>query len=476
MKVEVVKVGSFQTKLQFSVPVDSVRKELDRAYRQLGGRVRLRGFRPGKAPRKVLEARFGGEVTNDVAMTLIQRSYSQAVTEHELQPVGRPEVERGELSGKDDFEFTITVDVRPEVELEQYTGVDVVYPPVLVAPEEIDHEVSRRLEAETKLVAVEDRPVAEGDFALISLTAKGEGDEAAVDEPGTMLRTAGDPYYPGLEEHVVGMAIGDDKTVSVTFAEDAKAEAVAGGTFEVQVTVQQIQANETPELTDDLAEKLGFEGGIEAMRASIDMDIRKGRDEMARNQARANLLQALIERNPFEVPDGLVDEQLEMLVQELKLQQSYRGRDPRQIHFDEAQMADLRVRSVFACKGGLILEHVSKTEKIEVTDADLEGKFSELADERGMTVEAVRGYFVQDDAIETLRARLLEERTLEWLLERANFVDPPSPVADEEADAPEEAGEAAAAEADAEPEAPAEEAGEAEAAEDSADAEEAAEE
>lgn len=435
MKVDVESLGSFQRKIHFSIPANTVNRELDDAFRSLKGRVRIRGFRPGKAPRKVLEARFGSQVRLDVAQNLIQTSWTSAINDHGIEPVSRPSVDRSaELSSGEDFEFTITVDVRPTVTLDVYRDVEVVYPTVEVTDDEVAVRVNARLESQTRLVAVE-RPVERGDMVMVEFTAK-DGDDEVARELGTMVRTEADPYYPGLEEFLVGLSAEETKSGTVTFADSAKAEAVAGRELTVEAKVINVQANEIPELDDEVAEQLGFEGGAEAMRASVRMQIEEQRNEMARNQARANLLQVLIEKNEFSVPAGMVDQQLEVLVEELKMQQAYRGVDPRSVHFNDAQMADLRMRAEFAVKGGLILDSVSSTESLEVTDADLERKYQELADERGQTIEAIRGYFVKEDAVEELRSRLLEEVTLDWLLEHATLVAPEEPVEAEAEAAP----------------------------------------
>jgi trigger factor len=236
-----------------------------------------------------------------------------------------------------------------------------------------------------------------------------------------MIRTEADPYYPGVDALIVGTAKDGEAAGTVAFPDSARSEAVRGRELQVTARVLSIQSIEVPELSDDLAGQLGYEGGIEGMRAALRQQIRDARENLARNQARANLLQALINANPFEVPSGMVDQHLEMLMEELRLQQAYRGRDPRSVRFSPEQVADLRVRAEFAAKGGIILEYVSRTEKLEVVDADLEAKYSELADQRGQTVEAIRGYFVKDGAVEELRSRLLEEKTLDWLLERAKI-------------------------------------------------------
>jgi FKBP-type peptidyl-prolyl cis-trans isomerase (trigger factor) len=132
----------------------------------------------------------------------------------------------------------------------------------------------------------------------------------------------------------------------------------------------------------------------------------------------------------------MIDQHLEMLIEELKLQQAYRGRDPRRVTFSEEQLADLRIRGEFAAKGGLILDYVAKKEGLAITDADLESKYLELADQRGQTVEAIRGYFVKDDAVEELRARLMEEKTLDWLLENSKLLTSDNDTPPEAAPAP----------------------------------------
>ncbi len=441
MKIEIVELGSYQRKIQFSVPEDTVKAELDSAFRDLRQKVRLQGFRPGKAPRKVLEMRFGARVREDVADDLVQRGYTEAMKEHGVEPVSRPTLDRGALTNNAPFEFSITVDVRPEIELEHYKGVEVVYPAFEVTEEEIDDAVENHLNSAARLVEVENRPVQKGDTAMVELVAR-EGEEVAVHEPGTMIRTEGELYYPGVDAFILGQSIDEERTATVEFPETARTEAVAGKTLEVTVTVSSIQTNEIPDLNDETAQDLGYEGGVQGMRAAIRMQISSGREEAARNQARANLLQVLIDANPFDMPPEMIDIQLEALKEELKLQQAYMGRDPRTMRFSEVQLADLRQRATFAAKGGLILDWVSKTESIVVTDEDIEAKYQEFADDRDQSIEAIRGYFVKDDAVSELRERLLEEKTLDWLLEAATIVEAEPSVAEEtEVEAAEQQGE-----------------------------------
>ena len=204
MKVDVSSVNSYQRKLQFTIPAADVRGELDTAFKRVGRKARLRGFRQGKAPRKVLEMRFGPQVRQDVANELIQRSYTSAITDHELQPVSRPSLEAAnDLEAKSDFEFTITVEVKPDIEVKNYKKLEVVFPKVDVTKEELDLRINARLEQVSKLVEVK-REVQVGDLVMVELSAK-DGEDVLASEPGTMIRTESDPYYPGVEAMLLGM-------------------------------------------------------------------------------------------------------------------------------------------------------------------------------------------------------------------------------------------------------------------------------
>jgi trigger factor len=222
----------------------------------------------------------------------------------------------------------------------------------------------------------------------------------------------------------MGTTKGATNQGTVTFGEGVLMPGLRGRTVDVRVKVLGIQVSQVPELTDAVAAELGYEGGVAAMRAALRMDAETRENEGARNLARVNLLQQLTNANPIPVPPAMIDGHLQLLLEELRIQAAYRGRDPRSLRYSDAQMTDLRQRAEFAARSSLILEAVARSEGIAVTDADLDAKYQEIADMRGQRVEAIRGYFKKDNAVEELRKRILEERTLEWLLEASELVTP----------------------------------------------------
>lgn len=410
MSVQIEQVTAFQKRLQFTVGGDEVRRRLDEAFKNLAARVQLPGFRRGKVPRKVLEARWGKQLRGEVAADIVNWQFRQA--SQELEFIGQPEVQKADLPAEGDFSFTITVQVRPEVVVEGYKGIQVDFPVTSVPDEVVEAQVRRRLEAGARVEEVtEDRPVEPGDLVLTELV----GADGTVIESGTMVNTAAERYYPGVEALLLGKKVGESSRGTVD---------VRGAPTEVDARVLGIQVSRVPELTDEVAAGLGFEGGAEAMRAAVRMEEESRANDAARNVARVNLLNALVRGNAVEVPPAMVDSHFQLLMEELRIQNAYRGRDPRSLRYSDAQLADLRSRAAFAARSSLLLDAVARAEGITVTDDDLEQKYQEIADMRGQRVEAIRGYFVKDNAVEELRKRLLEERTLDWLLEVAevNYV------------------------------------------------------
>lgn len=469
MNIEVLSENAYARKVTVTVPASTVRAALERAYLTVGRKARLPGFREGKVPRNVLEARFGAGIADDVAGELIQESWTRAMTDHGLDPVGRPSViDQGQVAASKDFSFTISVDVKPDVVATTYTGLSVFWPKSDLTDAEVTAELERRRKSQTRLTAITDRAVVEGDVVQVELTVK-DGDAVVLTEPGTLIRTRNESWFAGIESFLLGLSVGEEKSGDVAFTDAARHEALKGKTLAVTAKVLGIQAMQAPELNDELAKELGHDS-VAALTTDVRSTLDKGRADQARNQARANLLEALIAANPFEVPVSMIEQNLNMLVEELKLQQAYAGVDPRTVRFTQAQMADLRTRAAFAAKGGLLLESVWKTEKLEATDADIEAKLVEIAAERNQTVDAIRGWLEKDGGLEDLRQRLLEEQTLDWLLGKAVVShDAPAAAAVPAVEAPAEAApakktkakkaaaveEAPAVEAEAAPEAPA---------------------
>lgn len=428
--VQVEEVSSFRRRLRFTVPAATVGGELEKAYKDLKKKAKVPGFRPGMASRRVLEERFGDRVRSDVGGKLIDQSYRLASMG--LSAIGKPALEEsGELSGSADFAFVVAVDVRPEVTVEGYRGLGVNMTQALVSDSELETALKGRLARRARIVEVaDDRAVSAGDFVLTELVLTADGVELA-NEPGTLINTAAERFYPGLESLLIGLKKGESASGDLTIGANSSLAHLKGKAVSATVKALALQARTVPELNDETAKEMGHDSA-EALSMSVRFELQSQRDEVARNNARVALLQKLVDGNSFDVPDAMVEEQLEALTEELKVRRAYAGEDVRGLRFSEAELNDLRSRARFAARASLILAAVARQEELIVSDADVDAKIEEIASSRQQSAHAIRGYLEQEGALSVLKDRILEERTLEWLLENAEVV-PEAPAESEPA-------------------------------------------
>ena len=427
IEFKIEEVNAYRRHIHFSVEAELVSNSLSEAYNDLKKNARIQGFRKGHVPTRILKKRFWRGVHADVAQRLVQQGYEK-VDVRELEVVSQPSIEGQlpELKEGSGFEFVIGVDVRPHVEVSNYKGIEVVYPASEASEDEINANIDRQLAGKKRIVEVEDAnaTVTDGDYALLELVLTDENGEEVINEPGTMFHMGNNKFYTGLEKHVAGMKAGESKSEEVTITEESNFEHLRNKTFSASITLKQIQRMSAPELSDELAVEMGYES-VEDMRTKIAADISSSKEENLKNQARVQILQNLVENNEFEVPQAMVEEQLRALMNELRMQQMYMGRNPDDVQFSEAQRRDLSTRAVFAAKAACLLGSVNDLEGLKVTDEDIEAKLEELAEAQGQTVEAIKQYINMEQASDMLSERVQEEKTLNWLLEQAVRLDAP---------------------------------------------------
>lgn len=437
IEFKIEEVNAYRRHIHFSVEAELVNSSLSDAYTDLKKNARIQGFRKGHVPTRILKKKFWRGVHADVAQKLVQQGYER-VDVKDLEVVSQPSIEGQlpELKEGAAFEFVIGVDVRPHVGVSNYKGIEVVYPDSTATEEEVNANIDRQLGGKKRIVEVEDADatVGDGDYALLALVLTDEDGAEVVNEPGTMFHMGNNKFYTGLEEHVTGMKAGESKESDVTITEDSNFEHLRNKTFKANIELKQIQRMSAPELSDELAAELGYESK-EDMLSKVATEIASGKEENLKNQARVQILQHLVENNEFEVPQAMVEEQLRALMNELRMQQMYMGRNPDDVQFSDAQRRDLSTRAVFAAKAACLLGSVNDLEGLKVTDEDIEAKLVELAESQGQTVEAIKQYINMEQASDMLTERVQEEKTLNWLLEQAVRLDAPK-----EAHATEESG------------------------------------
>lgn len=424
MKVNVETLSPIEKKISVEVEPEQVAQEYDRAYRGLSQRVRLPGFRPGKVPRRILEARFRDQVEQDVIQHLVEHSYQDAVRTHEFIPVSNPTITPEKLEPGKAFRYEARVEVKPEVEAKDYKGL--AYEPTKweVTEEMVQAELDRLREQLAEFVPIEDRKAAKkGDYAVVSYRGTMEGEEIAGGTgEGITVQIDEGSLLEGKAPMLDGAEIGATVTTDVTFPEDYSVESLRGKTAQFEVTLESLKAREIPDLDDEFAKDLGGKAQtLEELRTEIRSSLEKSHESRASRENRDKIRKALVEANPIEVPPAMIENGIDQSISQTLEQFRSQGIDPRALNLDLRSIREeLRGDVEMRVKAALLIEAIVKQEGIEVADEDVQAHYSTLAEELGMDAETVRKHFERNaQEKEALRERLREDKAMELLLREA---------------------------------------------------------
>ena len=430
MSSTVEQISGNQVRIHFDIPAETYDAAIQKAYLKMRGKIRVPGFRPGKAPRKVIENMYGADVFyedafNDVA----QEQYDAAIEEHEIFPVDQPTVDNVEqMKAGEDLKFSITVYVKPEVILGDYEGLKVTRYVHTVTDEEIDRRIQQDVDKATTAEDVEGRPVQEGDTVKLNYSGSVDGVkfEGGTAENQT-LEIGSHAFIPGFEEQLVGMNIGDEKTIQVTFPEKYHSEELAGKNAEFEVKILGIQQSVKPELDDDFAADVSDYTTFEEYKAAIVKELQEAADNNTRVRLENDLIQQATDAADCDIPDAMVNRQLEAMKQRLKYNMMYQGlRFEDYLKYTGQTEADVdeqnRPQALNEVKTDLVIEAIVAKEQPEVTDADVEKQTEERAKRYGRTVEEYREKLSERE-MESIREEVKIRKVLDKMIDTAVIED-----------------------------------------------------
>jgi len=427
MKVNVETLSPIEKKLSVEIDPERVEQEIERAYRGLSQRVRLPGFRPGKVPRRILEARFRDQVEQDVVQHLVEHSYLEAIASHDFVPVAPPVISPEKLERGKAFRYEARVEVKPKVEAKDYKGLEYTPSSYEVTDQMVEDELNRLREQFAEFVPVEDRKVGiAGDYAVISYRGTLDGEEiAGAKGEGITVRIEEGSLLDGRAPMLAGVEVGQTVTTDVTFPEDYSVESLRGKTAQFEVKLEALKAREVPELDDEFAKDLGGKAKTLAeLRQEVRESLERSLGARARRENREKIQKALVEKNPIEVPPSMIENGIDHSIAQTLERFRSQGIDPRALNLDFRRIREeLRDEVTLRIKAALLLESVVEQEGIEVADADLEAHYSSLAEELGTSVETIRKHYeLNRREREALVERLKEEKAVELLLREAKAV------------------------------------------------------
>jgi trigger factor len=422
IKIDVEDLSSTKKRLQIEVPGEVVSKEIDSAYRKLSKKAKVKGFRPGKVPRTILERYYGDYVHNEVISTLISDTYVKAISEKDIKPVSQPTIDNGTLEEGKAFEYSATVEVKPDVDVKDYLGLQLQGRKVNVAKGDVDKRLRELQDLHAQLVTEEKRKkIREGDFVLIDYEGSSDGRPfEGSSGKDLMLHIGSGGFVPGFDEKLIGAQRDDEREVEMTFPEDHPS--MAGKQAVFRVKVKEIKKKVLPKLDDEFAKDIGEFKDLKELKARIREDLKREGEESAKRDLERQLVEKLIERNSFDVPRSMVEGQIDYFVADTKIRLASQGVDLKDVRIDEGKLRkDFEEAALKRVKQGLILEKISALEGISAEDEEVTERLREISLRTNQNLEKVRGYYQKGDRMEDLRARIVEEKTVDFLLKRSSI-------------------------------------------------------
>jgi len=425
IRVETIERTTILHTIEVEVDASRVRKAFDRAYRDLAKQVRVKGFRPGKAPRSVLEKLHGASVAEQLEHTLVSETLADAIELAETPPISEPAISAGKPTPDASFKYTASLEVSPEIELPDLSGLPAVRPEVSVEDAEVDERLEELRNAHAPLVEeAEGTAIARGHVVTIDFVGRIDGElfEGGSGQ-GVQLEIGGDRFIPGFEDQLTGAQAGDDREVRVTFPESYGNAEVAGKEAVFAVHVVDVRKRQAPELDDEFAKDIGDFDSLDALRARIRADLESGQERESKETFRTTLMDALLERMDFAVPPGMVDRQLQsQLASAQRRLEAQLDDDAIRAQLDRWR-EEWRPRAERDVREMLALQAIAKAQGIEVEDDEIRARIDELVGESEPQAARLRGLHEDEQLREGLRLQLRDEKVLDFIASAAKIVE-----------------------------------------------------
>ncbi|MCL4503266.1 MAG: trigger factor [Deltaproteobacteria bacterium] len=432
VKAEVETLSEVKRKLSVAVPATEVTEEVDRAYRQLGKQAKVKGFRPGKVPRSVLEMYYHKQINEEVSEALVRRSLGEALKENGLEAVNLtwPEPPPAALAGQD-YHYSVEIEVTPKFEVQNYRGLELSAPKVEVS----EAEVEARLEDVRQQNALlkpplENRPIQEGDFVVHDYQAyfAGEPVEAGKAE-NTYVEVGSGKFNAEFEKNLLGLTEGAEARFTVDLPSDFANPLLAGKSVEFQVKILEVKEKVVPDLDDAFAKALGGNfPTLDALRETVREDIIKGKERERQAILENQAHDQLIAKHPFEIPPSLVNQEQENLFREQWEQYSRYGIDPAKMDHTKLLEA-LKPMAERRARIKILLERLAEKEGLNIDDAEADATLARIAVHSGKDVNEVRKFYRERDLMGVLKEQLRAEKAMKLIMDEAKIGDAPEPEA-----------------------------------------------
>jgi trigger factor len=428
VKATAEKTEKNTVKLEIEVDAQQFEEAMQKSYIKNRKNIAIPGFRKGRVPRKIIETYYSEAVFyEDAVNDVCPKAYLDAVKEQGIEPVDQPEFDIVQIGQGQNLIFTAEVTVKPEVELGEYKGIEVQKVEYNVTEQDVEQRLKQLQEQNARWISADDREVRNDDRVTLDYQGSVDGElfEGGSAE-NQSLEIGSGQFIPGFEEQLVGMKVGEENDIKVTFPEEYHAAELSGKEAVFHVKINEIKEKELPELDDEFAKDISEFDTLEDYKADLVKNMEKSAKDSAKAEMENSLIKEIVDRCTVDIPDVMVEHQVDHAIYDFEYTLMYRGLTLEQyLQFTNTSMDDFRAQyrdeAYNTVKTQLVLEKIGKEEKIEVTDQDVDADIKRLAEENNIEEEKVREYWKGQEAY--LKENLLFQKTVDFLMENAVIVD-----------------------------------------------------
>ena len=415
---------SCKRELEISVPWEEVEQETGRIVKALRGGAKIPGFRPGKAPDTIVRSRYQKEIRQEIIDKLVPRFFWEQAQQQKLRVVGSPQVGDLHLENGEAMRFHAEFEVYPEFELADYRRLEVPFREPEVSEEEVAQELEQLRERHAGFRNLDSRPLADGDIAVLSLRGTSKDGAPPIEQEETTVTIGNEETLPEFNEHLRGKSPGDELDFDVRYPEDFSNRTLAGKTFSFHAQVKGLREKELPELNDDFAADLGDFRTLEEVRRHLHELVENQHRRQATEAAQEALINELIKRHDFPVPEELIDRQIASRLERQLRSLKQQGVDVSKLDWDWDKVRDAeRDSAVRDVKASLLLERIAQAENFIASSEEIDEQVKRYAEQTRQSPAAAREKLAEEGALDRMQARMSNDKTLSFLLDEAEKVD-----------------------------------------------------
>jgi trigger factor len=418
MNVQVENVSTIKKKISVEVSAERVSEEIAKAYKKIAKSAKVKGFRAGKVPMSVVERFYGDQMQQEVIGRLIHETYYKALVDNDIAAISEPSIEDSSALEKDKpFSYEAHVEVKPEVTAKDYTGIELKKEIFEFDEKVVEERLNEMLNSRSSQVVAERDDAQNGDFVTIDFEGFVDGvafeGGAAQDH---VLELGSGSFIPGFEEQLVGLKRGEEKEINVTFPEEYGNKDLAGKESTFKIALKEIKVKEVPELDDEFAKGYGAESA-EDLRNKIKDGYTKQETSRIDEDLKERLITVLVERNEVEIPDTMIERQLDFMLKNITNRLRSQGMTLEMMGMnDEAFRVMYRETAVKQVQGSLLLEAIGQQENISVDEGEIDSRLEEIAEMANAPLDEVKKYYASEEARKGLLAQIEEEKVITYLL------------------------------------------------------------